>query len=66
MPITLKLLLSYLEALLIIKVAVYHFLMSLLVPEFLRLKDLKTIEKMVQGTAWSWLKSIKIKICDAM
>ena len=49
------------------KIAVYCFLISLLVPELLRLKDLKHDQKMAQGSARSMVKSIKIdKICDVM
>ena len=49
------------------KITVYCFLISLLVPELLRLKDLKNDRTMEQGTARSWVKSIKIdKICDVM
>ena len=49
------------------KTALYRFLIPLLVQELLRFKDLKTIEIMVQVTAWSWVKSIKIdKICDVI
>ena len=49
------------------KIAVYHFLISFLVPELLRLKDLKNYQKIGMKKAWSWIKSIRIdKICDVM
>ena len=45
------------------KIAVYHFLISLLVPELLRFKDLENDQS---GTE-VWVKSIKInKFCDVM
>ena len=44
------------------KITLYRFLISFLVPELLRFKDLKTTKN-----AQSWMKSIKIdKICDVM
>ena len=46
---------------------IYRFLMSFPVPELARFKDLKNDREMVQGAAWSWVKSIKIdKIYDLM
>ena len=47
------------------KSAVYRFLISFLVPELLRFKDLKKDRKTGTKNARSWIKSIKIdKICD--
>ena len=49
------------------KIAVYRFLISFLVPELSRFKDLKNDQ--INGTknARSWIKSIKIdKICHVM
>ena len=49
------------------KIAVYRFLISFLVPELLRFKDLKNYQKIGTKNARSWIKSIKIdKICDVM
>ena len=49
------------------KIAVYRFLISILVPELLRFKDLKDYQKIGTKIARSWIKSIKIdKICDVM
>ena len=49
------------------KIAVYRFLISFLVPELLRFKDLKKDRKNGTKNARSWIKSIKIdKICDVM
>ena len=49
------------------KIAVYRFLISFLVPELLRFKDLKNYQKIGTENARSWIKSIKIdKICDVM
>ena len=49
------------------KIAIYRFLISFLVPELLRLKDLKNDQKNGTKNARSWIKSIKIdKICDVM
>ena len=49
------------------KIAVYCFLISFLVPELLRFKDLKNHQKNGTKDARSWIKSIKIdKICDVM
>ena len=49
------------------KIAVYPFLISFLVPELLRFKDLKKDRKNGTNNAQSWIKSIKIdKICDVM
>ena len=51
------------------KIAVYRFLISFLVPELLRFKDLRKDRKNANGTknARSWIKSIKIdKICDVI
>ena len=49
------------------KIAVYCFLISFLVPELLRFKDLKNHQKNCSKNARSWIKSIKIdKICDVM
>ena len=46
------------------KIAIYRFLVSLLVPELLRFKDLENDWK--NGTE-AWIKSIKIdKFCDVM
>ena len=51
----------------VIKIAVYRFFISFLVPELLRLKDLKNYQKIGTKNARSWIKSIKIdKICDVM
>ena len=48
-------------------IAVYCFLISFLVPELLRLKDLKNDRKNGTKNARSWKKSIKIdKTCDVM
>ena len=47
------------------KIAIYCLLILFLVPELLRI--LKRIKKVAQGTAQSWIKSIKLdKVCDAM
>ena len=56
------------ESLLKVKrIAVYSFLISFLVPELLRFKDLKNGQKNGTKNARSWIKSIKIdKICDVM
>ena len=49
------------------KFAIYRFLISFLVPELSRLKDLKDDRKNGKENARSWIKSIKIdKICDVM
>ena len=49
------------------KIAVYRFLISFLVPELLRFKDLKEDRKNGTKNARSWIKSIKIdKICGVM
>ena len=49
------------------KIALYPFLISFLVPELLRFKDLKNDRKNGTKNAWSLIKSIKIdKICDVM
>ena len=49
------------------KIAVYRFLISFLVPELSRFKDLKNDRKNGTKNAPSWIKSIKIdKICDVM
>ena len=49
------------------KIALYRFLISFLVPELLRFKDLENDLKNGTKNARSWIKSIKIdKICDAM
>ena len=49
------------------KVARYGFLISFLVPELLRFKDLKSDRKNGTKNARSWIKSIKSnKICDVM
>ena len=49
------------------KNALYHFLISFQVPEFLNFKDLKNDQKNGTKNARSWIKSIKIdKICDVM
>ena len=49
------------------KIAVYRFLISFLVPEFLRFKHLKNYQKAGTKHARSWIKSMKIdKICDVM
>ena len=49
------------------KISVYRFLISFLVPELLRFKDLKNYQKIGTKNARSWIKSIKIdKICDVM
>ena len=49
------------------KSAFYSFLISFLVPELLRFKDLKNGRKNGTKNARSWIKSIKIdKICDVM
>ena len=49
------------------KIALYHFLISFLVPELLRFKDLKNDRQNGTKNARSWIKSIKIdKICDVM
>ena len=44
------------------KIAVYHFLISLLVLELLRSKNLKNYQTNGTKNAWSWIKSIKIDI----
>ena len=49
------------------KIAVYLFLISFLVPELSRFKDLKNDRKNGTKNAQSRIKSIKIdKICDVM
>ena len=49
------------------KIAVYRFLISFLVPELLRFKDLKNYQKIGTKNAWSWIESIKIyKMCDVI
>ena len=49
------------------KIAVYCFLISFLVPELLRFKDLKNYQEIGTKNAWSWIKSSKInKIYDVM
>ena len=49
------------------KIAPYRFLLSFLVPELLRFKDLKNDRQNGTKNARSWIKSIKIdKICDVM
>ena len=49
------------------KIAVYRSLISFLVPELLRFKDLKSCQKIGTKNAWSWIKSIKIdNICDVV
>ena len=49
------------------KITVYRFLISFLVPELSRFKDLKNDRKNGTKSARSWIKSIKIdKICDVM
>ena len=49
------------------KIAVYRFLISFLVLELSRFKDLKNDRKNGTKNARSWIKSIKIdKICDVM
>ena len=51
----------------ILKIAVYRFLILLLVPELLMFKDLPNGLKNGRKNARSWIKSIKIdKICDVM
>ena len=48
-------------------IAIYHCLISFLVRELLRVKDLKNDRKNGTKNARSWIKSIKIdKICDVM
>ena len=55
------------SALKVRKIAVYRFLISFLVPELLRFKDLKNYQKVGTKNARCWIKSIKIdKICDVM
>ena len=49
------------------KIAVYRFLISFLVPELLKSKDLKNYQKIGAKNARFGIKSIKIdKICDVM
>ena len=49
------------------KIAVYSFLISILVPELSRFKDWKNDRKIGTKNALSWIKSIRIdKICDVM
>ena len=49
------------------KNAVYCFLISFLVPELLRFKDLENYQKISKKNARSWIKSIKIdKMCDVI
>ena len=49
------------------KISVYRFLISFLVLELLRFKDLKKNRNNGTKNARSWIKSIKIdKICDVM
>ena len=51
----------------ILKIAVYHFLISFLVPELLTFKDLQNGLRNGTKNARSGIKSIKIdKICDVM
>ena len=51
----------------ILKIAVYCFLISFLVPELLMFKDLQNDLKNGRKNARSGIKSIKIdKICDVM
>ena len=51
----------------VIKIVVYLFLISFLVPELVRFKDLKNYQKIGKKNGRSWIKSIKIdKICDVM
>ena len=51
----------------ILKIAVYRFLISFLVPELLMFKDLQNDLKNGTENARSGIKSIKIdKICDVM
>ena len=51
----------------ILKIAVYRFLISFLVPELLMFKDLQSGLKNGTKNARSGIKSIKIdKICDVM
>ena len=51
----------------ILKIAVYRFLTSFLVPELLMFKDLQNDLKNGTKNARSGIKSIKIdKICDVM
>ena len=49
------------------KIAIYCFLISLLVLQLLRSKDLKNYRRNGTKNAWSWIKSIKIdKIYEVM
>ena len=49
------------------KIAVYRFLISFLVLELLRFKDMENYQKIGTKNPRSWIKSIKIdKICDVM
>ena len=51
----------------VLKIAVYRFLISFLVPELLMFKDLWNDIKNGTKNARSWIKSMKInKICDVM
>ena len=51
----------------ILKIAIYRFLTSILVPELLMSKDLRNGLKSGTKNARSGIKSIKIdKICDVM
>ena len=49
------------------EIAVYRFLISFLVPELLRFKDLENDRENGTKNAWPWIKQIKIdQICDVM
>ena len=49
------------------KIAVYRFLISFLVPELSRFKDLKNDRKIGTKNTRFWIESIKIdKICDVI
>ena len=62
-----KIFLSYRSPLKVRKVVVYRFLISFLVSELLRFKDLKNDRKNGTKNAQSWTKSTRIdKICDVM
>ena len=66
-PVTLEILVCCLSPLQIRKIAVFRFLISLLVPVLLKVKDLKNDQKMIQRTARFLIKTIKIdSICDVM
>ena len=48
------------------RIAIYHFLILFLVPEF-QFKYLKNDQNNGTKNVWSWIKSIKLdKICDVM